>query len=89
MKFLEKYFPEVMHNKKEIEFLELKQENMTVVDYAAKFEELVKFYPHYNGAAVDGSRCIMFENGLRPEIKQGIDYQEIHRFPTLVNKCRI
>lgn len=33
--------------------------------------------------------CIKFENGLRPEIKQGIVYQDICRFPTLLNKCRI
>ena len=38
--FLEKYFPEDVRNKKEMEFLELKQGNMTVVEYAAKFEVL-------------------------------------------------
>ena len=39
--FLEKYFPEDVRNKKEMEFLELKQGSMTVAEYAAKFEELV------------------------------------------------
>lgn len=43
--FLEKYFPEEVRGKKEIEFLKLKQENMTVAEYAAKFEALVKFCP--------------------------------------------
>ncbi|XP_050877099.1 uncharacterized protein LOC127080853 [Lathyrus oleraceus] len=62
---------------------------MNVAEYAAKFEELVKFYPHYNGADMERSKYIKFENRLRPEIKQDISYQEIHRFPTLVNKCRI
>lgn len=38
---------------------------------------------------VEWSKCIKFENGLHPEIKQGIRYQEIHRFPILVNKFRI
>ncbi|XP_050892138.1 uncharacterized protein LOC127097682 [Lathyrus oleraceus] len=70
--FLEKYFLEDVRSKKEIEFLELKQGNMIVVEYAAKFEKLVKFYPHYNGLVVKGSKCIKFESGLRPEIKQGI-----------------
>ena len=32
--FLEKYFPEDVRNKKEMEFLELKQGSMTVVEYA-------------------------------------------------------
>ena len=36
--FLGKYFPADVCNKKEIEFLELKQGNMTVSEYAAKFE---------------------------------------------------
>lgn len=78
-----------MHSKKEIKFLELKQGYMKVVEYAINFEELVKFCPHYNGAAVEGSKCIKFENGLQLEIKQVIGYQEIHRFPTTMIKCRI
>ncbi|XP_050907359.1 uncharacterized protein LOC127120836 [Lathyrus oleraceus] len=87
--FLEKYFPADVRCKKEMEFLELKQGNMSVADYASKFEELVQYCPHYNAADAEESKCVKFENGLRPEIKQGIGYQEIRRFPTLVNKCRI
>ena len=87
--FLEKYFPADVRCKKEMEFLELKQGNMSVADYASKFEELVQYCPHYNNADAEESKCVKFENGLRPEIKQGIGYQEIRRFPTLVNKCRI
>lgn len=64
VKFLDKYFPEDVCNKKEIEFLELKQGNMIVVEYTAKFEELVKLYPYYNGAAMNGWKHIKFENGL-------------------------
>lgn len=87
--FLERYFPEDVCGKKEIEFLELKQWNSSVAEYAAKFEELVKLCPHYNDAAVEVSKCIKFEKGLRPEIKQSIGYQQIRWFPELVNKCRI
>ena len=47
--FLEKYFPEDVRNKKEMEFLELKQGNMIVAEYSAKFEELVRYIPHYQG----------------------------------------
>lgn len=64
MQFLVKYFPEDMHNKKEIEFLELKQGNMMIVEYVAKFEELVKLCPYYNGATIEGSKWIKFENRL-------------------------
>ena len=45
--FLRKYFPEDVRGKKEIEFLELKQGTMSVNDYAVKFSELAKYYPHY------------------------------------------
>lgn len=38
MKFVEKYFPEDVRSKKEIEFLELKQGNLTIAEYAAKSE---------------------------------------------------
>ncbi|XP_058726738.1 uncharacterized protein LOC131598124 [Vicia villosa] len=37
--FLRKYYPEDVRGKKEIEFLELKQGNMSVTEYAAKFSE--------------------------------------------------
>jgi len=45
--FLGKYFLADVRNKKEIEFLELKQGSTSVADYVAKFEELSKFCPHY------------------------------------------
>lgn len=62
---------------------------MLVADYAAKFEELIRFFPHYNGADAEESKCIKFESGFRLKIKQFIGYQEIHQFPVLVNKCHI
>lgn len=55
-----------MCSKKEIEFLELKQGNLTAVKYVAKFEELVKFSQCYNSDVVEGSKGIKFESGLRP-----------------------
>jgi len=72
--FLSRYFPEEVREKKEIEFLELKQGDMSVKEYAAKFVQLVKFYPHYNVETAEFSKCIKFENGLRAEIKRAIGY---------------
>ncbi|XP_058781838.1 uncharacterized protein LOC131656074 [Vicia villosa] len=68
--FLRRYYPEHVREKKEIEFLELKQVNLSVTEYNAKFVELEKFYPHYNEATTEFSKYIKFENGLRPEIKK-------------------
>lgn len=88
-RLLEKYFPGNVCSKKDIEFLALKQGSLTIVEYATMFEELVKFFLHYNVASVEGSKCIKFESGLRPQIKQSIKYQEIHQFDVLVNRCQI
>jgi len=83
--FLSRYFPEDVRGKKEIEFLELKKGDMLVTDYAAKFVELAKFYPHYNGETAEFSKCNKFENGLRAEIKRAIGYQKIRQFSDLVS----
>jgi len=87
--FLDRYFPEDVRGKKEIEFLELKQGNMSVTEYAAKFVELAKFYPHYTPETAEFSKCIKFENGLRADIKRAIGYQKIHNFSEMVSSCRI
>lgn len=62
---MDKYFLDDVCNRKEIHFLELELGNTYVVDYAVKFEEVYKYYPHYNGADAKGSKCVKFENGLR------------------------
>ncbi|MCI48019.1 hypothetical protein A2U01_0069262, partial [Trifolium medium] len=62
---------------------------MIVSEYAAKFEDLCRFAPHYNTMEAEEDKCVKFENGLRPEIKQLIGFNEIKNFPTLVNKSRI
>ncbi|XP_058784423.1 uncharacterized protein LOC131659226 [Vicia villosa] len=87
--FLRKYFPEDVRGKKEIEFLKLKQGSKSVVEYAAKFGELAKFFNHYDGPNDEFSKCIKFENGLRPEIKKAVSYQKIRVFADSVDSCRI
>ncbi|XP_027341023.1 uncharacterized protein LOC113854297 [Abrus precatorius] len=88
-RFLEKYFPEDVRENKEMEFLTLTQGSMNVGEYAAKFEELSRYHPHYHNAINERPRCVKFVNGLRPEIKEAIRMQEIQKFSTLVNRCRI
>ncbi|XP_028246808.1 uncharacterized protein LOC114424153 [Glycine soja] len=87
--FLEKYFPEDVKNRKEMEFLELKQGSMTVAEYAVKFENLVRYFPHYQGEAGERSKCMKFVNGLRPEVKMMVNCHGIHNFAQLMNMCRI
>ncbi|KAF1864542.1 hypothetical protein Lal_00021967 [Lupinus albus] len=74
---------------KEMKFLKLEQGNMSVGEYAAKFEELARFCP-YSELEVDGrSKCSKFVSGLRPKLKMMFTHQEIVDFATLVNKCRM
>jgi hypothetical protein len=46
--FLRKYFLSDVPNEKEMEFLSLSQGSMSVGDYAARFEALIRFCPHYS-----------------------------------------
>ncbi|XP_058766208.1 uncharacterized protein LOC131639760 [Vicia villosa] len=49
MEFLRKYFPEDVRGKKEIEFIELKQGNKSVVEYAAKQKSVALSLKKYAG----------------------------------------
>ncbi|MCI53499.1 hypothetical protein A2U01_0074746, partial [Trifolium medium] len=69
--------------------MELKQGNLSVADYAFKFESLCAFSPHYNTAEAENDKFVKFESRLRPDIKHFIGFAEIRDFATLVNKSRI
>ncbi|XP_057443683.1 uncharacterized protein LOC130735804 [Lotus japonicus] len=80
--FLEKYFPVDAKGRKEMEFLELKQEAMSVGEYAAKFEELCRFNPHYNAASDETSKCVkIFEENekTRKEYLKGLGVNKAPR----------
>ncbi|KAF1862595.1 hypothetical protein Lal_00014135 [Lupinus albus] len=82
-RFLHKYFTADLKRKKDVEFLQLEQGDLSVEEYAAKFEELARYCPYYE-LEVDGwSKCTKFESGLKPKLKEILD------FPTLVNKYRM
>nr|KYP51237.1 hypothetical protein KK1_026921 [Cajanus cajan] len=86
-KFFEKYFPNDVRRAKKIEFMQLKQGNMTVGEYASKFEELGK-YSTFFYQPDERMKCIKFEDGLRPELRKAVGILEISDFPTLIHKCR-
>ncbi|GAU49534.1 hypothetical protein TSUD_243790 [Trifolium subterraneum] len=73
-------------NKKVVEFMKLEQGNMLVAEYAAKFDSLCVFSPHYNTPKAENDKCVKFENGLRPDIKHIIGFAEIRNFTTLVSR---
>ena len=65
--FISKYFPDTAKHAKAQEFLELKQEIMTMIEYVAKFKELARFADDY--VATDLANVRRFENGLRLSIR--------------------
>ena len=68
--FMGKYFPETARHAKAQEFLELKQEATTVMDYVARFIELARFADDY--VATDLAKVRRFENGLKLSIRARI-----------------
>ena len=72
-----------------MEFLKLEQGNMSVREYAMKFEELIKYSPYFQKNVDEKAKCAKFEGGLRPDLKPAIGHQEIEDFPTLLKACRI
>nr|KYP67681.1 Transposon Ty3-I Gag-Pol polyprotein [Cajanus cajan] len=61
----------------------------SVAEYVTKFEDLVRFCPMYDGVGNEEEKLVNFVSGLRPEIKQVFNYQEITHYHELLNKCRV
>ncbi|XP_028102179.1 uncharacterized protein LOC114301411 [Camellia sinensis] len=69
--FYDKYFPQCVHDKKVSEFMELKQNSMTVTEYEAKFTELARFPPHM--VDTDYKKARHFEGGLQKDILEKVN----------------
>ena len=63
---MSKFFPEFSRHAKAQEFLKLKQGNMTVLEYVAKFIELARFGDDY--VAIDMTQVRKFEDCLKLSI---------------------
>ena len=85
--FLEKYFPNFMKDQMEIKFLELKQGNMSVAEYEAKFSEMARFVPEF--VNTDAKKAKRFQQGLKPWIRSRIAVFEFQNFSTVVQKAMI
>ncbi|XP_074327531.1 uncharacterized protein LOC141665447 [Apium graveolens] len=85
--FLEKYFPRYMKNQMEIKFLELKQGNLSVTDYEAKFTELARFVPEQ--VDTDEKRAKRFQQGLKPWIRSRVAVFELTTYTVVVQKAMI
>ena len=63
---MSKFFPTSTGRAKALEFLELMQGNMTVLEYVTKFTELARFRDDY--VATDLAKVRKFEDGLNLSI---------------------
>lgn len=87
-KFLDKYFPKSARAQKEAQFLSLYQGNMTVAEYAKKFESLARYFRFFNNQVDEDYKCERFESGLRYDIKEVVAPHEIRQYEALVEKCK-
>ena len=85
--FLEKYFPRYMQNQMELKFFELKQDNLSVAEYEAKFTELARFVPDY--VHTDEKRAKRLQQGLKPWIRSKVAVFELTSYAVVFQKAMI
>ncbi|XP_057760549.1 uncharacterized protein LOC130980925 [Arachis stenosperma] len=90
-KFYKKYFPGAARDAKEMELMQLRQGDMTVAEYARKFDDLCRFSKICQGNPADFEewKCLKFEGGLREELMNSVVPLEIRNFAELVNKSKL
>ncbi|XP_011622429.1 uncharacterized protein LOC105420461 [Amborella trichopoda] len=84
--FNKKYFPESVKERKEVEFIELQQGNLTIDQYVAKFLELSRYAPHIINT--EARKASKFERGLQPDIKGRVLSINLKAFSQLVDLAR-
>ncbi|XP_038977887.1 uncharacterized protein LOC108511168 [Phoenix dactylifera] len=85
--FRDKYVPQSVRRQKFREFTRLEQGNMTVAEYAAKFEELARYAP--GQVENERERAEKFESGLRARIRQQVSTFELSSYKDVVNKALV
>lgn len=69
----------------ELKFLELKQDNMTVAEYEARFTELSRFVPEF--VNTDAKKARRFQQGLKQWIQNKVAIFELIDYAILVQKA--
>ncbi|XP_011622837.1 uncharacterized protein LOC105420534 [Amborella trichopoda] len=81
--FNEKYFPNSVQERKEVEFIKLQQGNLSLEQYAAKFIELSRYAP--NIINTEAWKVKTFERGIRPKIRGRVISVNFKPFSPLVH----
>ncbi len=86
-RFLDKYFPDTARAEKEQEFLRLQQGSMTVLEYAAKFESLARYFSPFRDQANQGWLSERFQEGLMFDIQKSELSLRIRNLQELIDRC--
>ncbi|XP_042485955.1 uncharacterized protein LOC122066195 [Macadamia integrifolia] len=83
--FYNNYFPDSVRERKETEFMELKQGSNSVLEYQQDFEKLFFALEHLKGNQAKAKR---FEKGLRPTIGVVLVAQYLHSYTQVVQAAK-
>ncbi|XP_057734530.1 uncharacterized protein LOC130949961 [Arachis stenosperma] len=88
--FYGKYFLHAIRIAKELELMQLKQEDMSVADYTREFDNLCRLSRVCQGNPADFEawKCVQYEKGLRRDIFNCVSRQRLTNFPELVMKSQ-
>jgi hypothetical protein len=76
--FNNRYFPRAQRQQCTQDFQDLKQRNMSVVQYADEFLKLSRYAPHL--IPDEETKAERFRDGLSPQIREKIDFLEITNY---------
>ncbi|GKV07057.1 hypothetical protein SLEP1_g18864 [Rubroshorea leprosula] len=85
--FYRKYFSEAILERQELEFMNLKQDDMAVDEYQAKFNSLVKFAPYFVNDEARKAR--KFQKGLKASIKNRVVPQMLKTYDEVLATAQI
>lgn len=85
--FLEKYFPSTVKGRKAREFVNLVQGELSVAEYQAKFEQLMRFAP--NMILDEFTKAKRFEEGLKSIIQEKVAILKLTRYSDVVERALI
>nr|XP_027118547.1 uncharacterized protein LOC113735755 [Coffea arabica] len=83
--FNAKYFPPLVQEKKEDEFIRFRQGTQSVAEYESQFTRLSKFAPEL--ILTEQRRVRRFTQGLNVEIQKDLAVAQIHTFSNAVEKA--
>ena len=85
--FNEKYLPPIVQEKREDDFIKLRQGTSSVAEYETQFTKLSKFAPEL--IATEQRRARRFVQGLNVEIQEALAAAQINTFTEVLEKAQI